>query len=225
MCGRFALTRAPELVRQHFGYEEQPNFPPRATIAPTEPIAIVVQENGRRAFKLVRWGFLPGWVKEPDTFPLLINARSETAGTKAAFRAAIRHRRCLVPADAFYEWQREGKVKTPYRIRRVDGGGFAMAGLWETFISPEGSEIDTACILTTGANGVIGAIHDRMPVMIEREQFDLWLDPFSDVNEAAKLMRPAPDDVFMLEPVDPRVPKPERRAVRAVPEKRQGELF
>ncbi len=234
MCGRFALTTSPEVVRKLFGYEERPNFPPRANVSPTEPVAVVVQENGVRRFKLVRWGFLPGWVKDPSDFPLLINARGETIMEKPAFRAAIRHRRCLIPADAFYEWRREGKLRMPFRIRRPDGAPFAMAGVWETYLSPEGSEIDTAAVVTTSANGTVGAIHHRMPVIIPPEAYELWLDPFSDAKEAVKLIRPAPDHATFMEPVDRILPKPDRKAKperevakpeKPKPEPAQGELF
>lgn len=228
MCGRFALTASPDLVRTLFGYEEQPNFPPRTNIAPTEPIAVVVKEHGGRRFKLVRWGFLPAWVKDPNEFPLLINARGETVTEKAAFRASIRHRCCLVPADCFYEWRREDGRKTPYRIRRADGLPLAMAGLWETHLSKDGSEIDTAAIVTTSANGLVSAIHDRMPVIVPEAQWELWLDPFSDAKEAVQLIRPAPEDLLVIEPVDPSVSKPERRATPpkpVPPPSPQGELF
>ena len=228
MCGRFALTSSPETIRKLFGYEERPNFPPRPNVAPTEPLPVVVQENGGRHFKLVRWGFLPAWVKDPGDFPLLINARGETVMEKAAFRASMRHRRCLVPADAFYEWRRDGKLRTPFRIRRADGAPFAMAGLWETYLSPDGSEIDTAAVVTTASNGTVSAIHDRMPVILPEKDWETWLDPFGDAAAAARLIRPAEEGLLVMEPVDPRLPRPDRPAKAEKPAKpapAQGELF
>src|SRR3954454_21877446 len=148
MCGRYQLTTAPEAVRALFRYEEQPNFPPREAISPTEPIAIVTQERGRRRFMLVRWGFVPSYLKDASQFPLLFNARGETVAEKPAFRNAIRRRRCLVPASGFYEWRREGTGRsvrrTPFLCRAAGGGVLALAALWETHVAPDGSEIDTA---------------------------------------------------------------------------------
>ncbi len=121
MCGRYAITTAPEAMRRLFGYPEMPNFPPRYNVAPTQPIPIVRMVEGKRQFALVRWGLLPSWVKDPKTFTLLINARGETVNDKPAFRNAMKRRRCLIPADGFYEWKRDGKVKRPHYIRRKDG--------------------------------------------------------------------------------------------------------
>ncbi|GGH15749.1 DUF159 family protein [Alsobacter metallidurans] len=220
MCGRFALTASPDQIRALFQYEQQPNFPPRTNVSPTEPIAMVASDRGTRSFRLVRWGFIPSWVKDTKAFPLLINARGETLATKPAFRNAIRRRRCIVPADAFYEWKREGEGraahKQPYLIRRRDGRTMGLAGLWETYVSPDGGEIDTALIVTTGANGAMAAIHDRMPVILKPEQFDLWLDCANeDPGPALQLVRPCADDVIEMEPCDPRLPQPERRAAPA----------
>ena len=205
MCGRFALTVTPADVQALFAYEDMPNFPPRENIAPTDPVAVITFENGKRHFKLMRWGLLPSWVKETENFPTLFNARSETLTTKPAFRSAARHRRCLIPADWFYEWSHVGKAKTPYRIMRKDHKVFAMAGLWETYIHPNGSEIDTATIVTTDANGTVSALHNRMPVILDEKDFSIWLDAESNSPEKiARLMRPASDDLLMIEAYDPR---------------------
>lgn len=208
MCGRFAITLPPEAVRAFFDYVEQPNFPPRYNIAPTQPIPIVVARahtSGReRHFLLVRWGFLPGFVKNPKEFPLLINARAETLAQKPSFRAALKRRRCLVIADGFYEWRREGRAA--FLIRRVDGAPMGLAGLMETWSDPTGGEIDTACIVTTSANRLMGQIHDRMPAILPPEAFSFWLDNDGVApDEATALLRPAPEDALELVPVGPAV--------------------
>jgi putative SOS response-associated peptidase YedK len=135
MCGRYAITSAPEAIRRLFGYDEQPNFPPRYNVAPTQPVPIVRMTEGKRRFALVRWGFIPSWVKDPRTFSLLINARGESLGDKPAFRAAMRYRRCLFPADGFYDWRRAGERATPYYVRLKGGGPMALAGLWENWMA------------------------------------------------------------------------------------------
>jgi putative SOS response-associated peptidase YedK len=202
MCGRYALTSAPEAIRRLFGYPEAPNFPPRFNIAPTQPIPIVVGGRDARRFMLARWGFLPGFAKDPRDFPLIINARSETVLEKASFRNAMKRRRCLVPADAYYEWLKLGGagrrvVKKPYLFRRADGAPMGFAGLWETYSGADGAEIDTACILTTQANAATLAVHDRMPVILEPENFSPWLDCDAvGAAQAAALLKPAPDDAL-----------------------------
>jgi putative SOS response-associated peptidase YedK len=205
MCGRFALNATPNDVQALFGYTETPNFPPRGNISPTDPIAIVTQEGRDRHFKLVRWGLLPAWLKEPEGFPVLFNARGETIGSKPTFKSASRHRRCLIPADAFYEWAHTGKTKIPHRIRKPDSSLFAIAGLWEPYAHANGSEIDTATIVTTDANGLISALHHRMPVIIPESQFSNWLDTQNySLDAAMHLVRPAADNFFMTEAFDPR---------------------
>lgn len=215
MCGRYALTSAPQALRALFAYEENPNFPPRYNIAPTQPIPIVTRNrdaNGAswRSFRLARWGFLPGFVKDVRDFPLIINARSETAVDKPSFRAAMKRRRCLVPADAYYEWLRFGAgrktERRPYLFRRADGAPMGMAGLWETYAGADGAEIDTACILTTPANGATVAIHDRMPAILEPRDFSAWLD-CDEVRaaDAAALLQPAGDDILEFFEISPEI--------------------
>jgi putative SOS response-associated peptidase YedK len=212
LCGRFAITLPPEAVRAFFAYVEQPNFPPRYNIAPTQPIPIVFARahtgGAERHFLLVRWGFLPGFVKEPKTFPLLINARAEGIEEKASFRAALRRRRCLVISDGFYEWRRvaEKGPKQPYLIRRMDGEPMGLAGLWETWSDPTGGEIDTACIITTGANQLMSYVHERMPAILPREAFSPWLDTDGvDPATAVELLTPAPEGALELVPIGPQV--------------------
>jgi putative SOS response-associated peptidase YedK len=197
MCGRYVITSAPEAIRALFRYSEQPNFPARYNVAPTQPVPIVRIQEGVRGFALVRWGLIPSWVKDPRGFTLLINARGETVLDKPAFRNAMRRRRCLFPADGFYEWKADGGRKRPYFIHPRQGGPIAFAGLWETWIGPNGEEVETACIVTTAANRMLAPIHDRMPVVIAPEAFDLWLDSAeAEVATAAALIAPAPESLF-----------------------------
>ena len=197
MCGRYTIIASPEALRALFRYEEQPNFPPRYNVAPTQPIAIVRLVEGKRQFALVRWGLLPSWVKDPKTFTLLINARGETAAEKPAFRAAMKRRRCLIPADGFYEWQAAGDRKRPFYVRAKSGAPLAFAGLWETWTGPNGEELETAAIVTTRANRTLSPIHERMPVIVPPDAFDLWLDGANvDATTAAALIAPAPDSLL-----------------------------
>ena len=194
MCGRYAVTSAPEAIRALFRYPEQPNFPPRYNVAPTQPIAIVRLADGKRQFALVRWGLLPSWVKDPRDFSLLFNARGESLLDKPAFSAAVKRRRCLVPADGFYEWKAGTVRNQPYFVRAKSGGPIAFAGLWETWMGPNGEEIETAAIVTTRANRAIAGIHERMPVIVPPDAFDLWLDCANVHAETAMtLVAPAPD--------------------------------
>lgn len=203
MCGRYAITSAPEALRALFGYAEQPNFPARYNIAPTQPIAVVRLVEGKREFALVRWGFLPSWVKDPNAFTLIINARGESVCDKPAFRAAMKRRRCLIPADGFYEWRASGRgPKQPFYIHARSGKPIAFAGLWETWEGPNGEEVDTAAIVTTRANRTLSPLHDRMPVIIAPDAYDLWLNCGEvDARTAEALIAPAPDDLLEAWPV------------------------
>ena len=206
MCGRFALSATPAEVRDVFDYAETPNFPARHNIAPTQPIAVVRAEHGVRHFALMRWGLVPSWVKDPAEFSLLINARSETAAEKPSFRNAMRHRRCLVPASGFYEWQRTDGGKQPYWVFPKAGGVVAFAGLWESWSGTDGGDIETAAILTTQAAPSIAPIHHRMPAVIAPEHFADWLDTDSvSAEKASAMLKPAPDDLFEAVPVSTRV--------------------
>jgi putative SOS response-associated peptidase YedK len=197
MCGRYAVTSAPEAIRALFGYAEQPNFPPRYNVAPTQPIAIVRLMDGKWQFALVRWGLLPSWVKDPKDFTLVINARGESVMDKPAFSTAMKRRRCLVPADGFYEWKAIGAGKQPYYVRAKSSKPLAFAGLWETWTGPNGEEMETAAIVTTRANRTLADIHERMPVVVPPDAFNLWLDCTNvDDKTAASLIAPAPDDLL-----------------------------
>jgi putative SOS response-associated peptidase YedK len=194
MCGRFVITSAPEALRRLFGYCEQPNMPPRHNIAPTQPVPVVIVENGARHFRLMRWGFIPAWVKDPRKFALLINARAETVQEKPAFKNAIRRRRCLIPADGYYEWQVVGARKRPHFIHRRDGGPFGFAALAETWIGPNGEELDTVAIVTAAASADLAGLHHRVPVTIAPGDFDGWLDCRADHAEVAMTLLTAPEE-------------------------------
>jgi putative SOS response-associated peptidase YedK len=192
----------PEAMRRLFGYPEQPNFPARYNVAPTQPIPIVRVVEGKRQFALVRWGLIPSWVKDPKGFSLLINARGESVNDKPAFRNAMKRRRCLIPADGFYEWQEAGGKKRPFVVRPKSGEGksggpIAFAGLWECWMGPNGEELETAAIITTAANRTLGAIHERMPIVVPPDAFDFWLDCANvDAVTAAALFTAPREDFF-----------------------------
>jgi putative SOS response-associated peptidase YedK len=244
MCGRYAITSAPEAIRRLFGYAEQPNFPPRYNVAPTQPVPIVRIFEDQRQFALVRWGLIPAWVKDPRGFSLLINARGESLDDKPAFRAALRYRRCLFPADGFYDWRREGERARPYYVRLRSGGPMAFAGLWENWMGPKGEEMETAAIVTTRANRMLATVHPRMPVVVPPEAFDLWLDTRGvDAAMAAALIAPAPEDMLemhevsaavnsavndtpdLIEPVTPEVTAAAAPGRKPKRDTRQGSLF
>ena len=214
MCYLFSFRKSAEETRHLLNYLENPDFPPRTHVTPLSPIAIVRLENNERHFALVRWGFIPSWVKEIRPGKPLVNARGETLLEKPSFRNAFRRRRCLIPADGFYEWQGDvpGK-KIPQFIHRPDHGLFAFAGLWEHWMGADGSELETAAIITTSSNDIIAHIHDRMPVVIHPENFGHWLDVKNvEAEEAAKFLKPAPSSYFVFEPTAlerrPTPPKP-----------------
>src|SRR5438552_7848541 len=246
MCGRYLILSSPQAFRRLFGYREEPDFPSRYNVAPTQPVPIVRLAERGRQFALGRWELISPWVKDPRTFTLLVNARAESVNAKPAFRNAMRRRRCLVPADGFYEWKDDGGRKRPFCIRPKDRAPIAFAGLWETWIGPNGEEMETAAIVTTQANRELAALHSRMPAIIPERAFDLWLDcaAFDEVTATA-LLDPAPDGLLeayeissavnrtandgpaLIEPVSaaaPPPPAPPRKAVKPRDE-RQPSLF
>jgi putative SOS response-associated peptidase YedK len=208
MCGRYCITSAPEAIRRLFRYRAQPNFPPRYNVAPTQPVPIVRLSQGEREFALVRWGLIPAWVQDPKGFSLLINARGESVNDKPAFRNAMKRRRCLFPADGFYEWKPEGQAKRPYFAKPRAGGPIAFAGLWENWIGPNGEEMETAAIVTTQANRTMGTVHHRAPVIVAQEAFDFWLDCDKvDAATAAALIAPASEALMEVYEISPAVNK------------------
>jgi putative SOS response-associated peptidase YedK len=216
MCGRFTLMGKWQEIYAFLGVIEGEAFPPRYNIAPTQPILMAIAGAPRqpgsnlpdRLALLVRWGLIPAWAKDPKSMPPMFNARSETAAGLASFKAAFRHRRALVPASGFYEWMAVGKSKQPFFMRPRHGGLVAFAGLMETYADPNGSEIDTGTILTTAASDDIAAIHPRMPVVIQPEDFARWLDcRTQEPRDVAHLLRSAPPDFFEPIPVSDLVNK------------------
>lgn len=219
MCSRYSLTSPHEAVRAYFEYGNEHPFPPRYNIAPTDPVAIV-RPGGRfaRELVLVRWGLIPGWVKDPGQFSTLINARAETLAEKPSFRTALRHKRCLVPANGFFEWTGRRGAKRPHYIHRSDWRAeasddllppLAFAGLYEDWLGADGSEIDTMAIVTVAANKTISPLHDRMPALLQPEDFDAWLDVKNVRDRAAlDLLKPAPENVLAVTEVSPAVNNP-----------------
>ncbi len=206
MCGRFVITSNPAALRQLFGYIDQPNFPPRYNIAPTQPVPVVTLENGARHFRLMRWGFIPAWVKDPRKFPLLINARAETVLEKPAFQNAIKRRRCLIPSDGYYEWPQSKQSKRPVFIHRHDGQPFGFAAVMETWTGPDGEELDTVAIVTAAAGGGLAEVHHREPVTIAPDRFERWLDcRDNDANNAIELLNRSRDGEFVWHEVSTRV--------------------
>jgi putative SOS response-associated peptidase YedK len=202
MCGRFGLIADKDDIEALFALLELEGFPPRYNIAPTQPIAVVRFAGGKRQFALLRWGLLPPWVKDPRDFALLINARGESVLEKPAFRNAMRRRRCLIPADGFYEWKSGQGGKQAYYIRSRAGGPMAFAGLWEVWTGPNGEELETVAIVTTTANRQLAPLHARMPVIIQPDAFDVWLDGANDdTKAAAALIAPAPESLVEVHPV------------------------
>ena len=175
MCGLYSLAKSPRETKAWFKYQEDEDFPPRAHVAPGQPIGVVRMEHGARHFALVRWGFIPSWVKEVKPGKPLINARGETVMEKPSFRNAMRRRRCLVPADGYYEWSGAEGRKVPFFVQAADKGLFALAGLWEHWMGTDGSELETAVLMTIAPNAELATIHDRMPVIIAPEDYETWL--------------------------------------------------
>jgi putative SOS response-associated peptidase YedK len=211
MCGRFTLYAKGEILAAEFGVPAPGEASPRYNIAPSQDVAAVRASpvGGAREMARLRWGLVPSWAKDPAIGNRLINARSETVREKPSFRNAFRRRRCLIPASGFYEWRRNERGKQPFYVRMRDGRVFAFAGVWDRWESPEGGVIESCAILTTGANAVLAPIHDRMPVILERAQYERWLDPsLPDTDSLAPLLSPFPPEGMTAWPVSPRVNAP-----------------
>jgi putative SOS response-associated peptidase YedK len=211
MCGRFILMVPGGIVARQFDLEEVPSLSPRYNIAPGQEISAIRlnTESHVREFCMLKWGLVPFWAKDAKIGYRTINARSETVAKSPAFRAAYRHRRCLIPADGFYEWKKLAQGKLPHLVGMADKSPFAFAGLWEHWEGPEGNVLETCTILTTVPNGLLKAIHDRMPVILNREDYDLWLDEkVQETGRLQTLLKPYPAEEMVIYPVSTRVNKP-----------------
>lgn len=175
MCGRYALTSPPAVLAERFHLLWTPEFEPHYNIAPSQTIPVVRETGQGREMALLRWGLIPSWAKEASIGMKLVNARGETLADKPAFRSAYRQRRCLIPADAFYEWKAIAGRKQPYCIRMRDGGPFGMAGLWERWKAPDGQTVESCAIVTVDANALIAELHERMPLILAPDDYDAWL--------------------------------------------------
>ena len=170
------------------------------------PSVIVVNDTGQRQIVTMRWGLIPSWAKDPSVASGMFNARSETASTKPAFADALRFRRCLIPADGFYEWQRTGKTKQPYCFEVSEGQLFAFAGIWDRWKDAKGNSVETCSILATTPNALTSVVHDRMPAILEKDKYDLWLDPgMRDVAVLSEMLRPYDPRLMRSYPVSTRI--------------------
>jgi putative SOS response-associated peptidase YedK len=195
MCGRFVQYSDPEVYAARFELDAVCEAMPRYNVAPTQPVLAIRQsDQGKRELVPLRWGLVPFWSKGPDSRYSMINARAETVKSKPAYREAFKRRRCLIPAEGFYEWKAGQGGKTPFLIHRADTEPFAMAGLWERWRGEDGESLESCTIVVTDANSLVHTIHDRMPVIVDEEDYGAWLDPTND--DAASLLA-------MLRPSDP----------------------
>ena len=207
MCGRYASTLPPEMMVELYKLLNSIELVPRYNIAPTQPIAAIWEAHGRREAHFARWGLVPGWVKDPREFPLLVNARMETMAEKPAFRDALKHGRCIIPASGYYEWHTNpDKSKQPYYITLEDGQPMALAGVYASWMGPNGEEIDSVATITVPTNQQLSGIHHRMPAILRGDEIDAWLN-VRDVRaaEAAQLALPLEDGALKFHPVSTRV--------------------
>ena len=206
MCGRYASSRDARDLAGAFEVEEpaEEALPPSWNVAPTDPVWAVLERDGTRRLKVLRWGLVPSWAKDAKGAARLINARRETVSAKPAFRAAYARRRCLLPADGYYEWQVDGTRKQPWFLTSADGGPLAMAGLYEVWSPPEGERLWTCTVITTEAADDTGHIHDRTPLVVPRADWDRWLD--AEVEDPGEhLLVPAVAGALDAWPVGPAV--------------------
>ena len=217
MCGRYTLATPVEKLAEQFGIDgSSVEIAPNYNVAPTQGVAAVLEDDGQRRLEVLRWGLIPSWADDPQIGSRMINARSETAPGKPSFRRAFRERRCLIPADGFYEWQRTNGAKQPYYIHMAGGEPFAFAGLWESWSKGGEGEVRTCTILTTEANALVSEVHDRMPVILSPDAYDVWLDPASERDELTGLLAPYPEDEMETYPVSRFVNSPQNNDPRCI---------
>jgi putative SOS response-associated peptidase YedK len=205
MCGRFVLLTDLRVIIESFHVQDVAcEYTPHHNISPGQEIAAVIHDDRNRLVSY-RWGLIPSWAKDPSIGNKMFNARSETLTEKPSFRNAFQKRRCLVVADGFYEWQKIDRIRQPLRFSLKSGEPFGLAGLYETWISPEQKPVHTCTIVTTEANGLMRPIHDRMPVIVPKEQEAAWIDPHNhNQRELLSILMPYPADAMRMSPVDPR---------------------
>jgi putative SOS response-associated peptidase YedK len=209
VCGRYKLSRRKQIVEEYFdSVSDVPDWAPRYNIAPTQPVPVIRQHPKEpvRQLSLMKWGLIPFWAQSPSIATSTINAKSETAATKPAFRDPLKFRRCLIPADGFYEWAKTAKGKQPYCFEVNNGKLFAFAGVWDRWKDPNGNWIKTCSILTTTPNAVTASVHDRMPVILDSDSYDLWLDPgMTKVEAVSDLLKPCDAERMRCYPVSTRI--------------------
>jgi len=208
MCGRYRLSRRAEVLAAYDAEYGDIDWNARYNIAPTQSVPVIRQHASQplRRASLVRWGLIPSWARAGTIGAHMINARAETAAERTAFKESLERRRCLIAADGFYEWKRSGKNKDPYCFEMVDGRPFAFAGLWDRWRAPDGITLETCTILTTSPNQLLADVHNRMPVILSPENYDLWLDSgFRDVEALAEILTPFDAGLMRRYPVSDRV--------------------
>jgi putative SOS response-associated peptidase YedK len=214
MCGRYTLLATADDLAEEFAFGEPITLAPRYNVAPSQDVPVVrlSEPDRKRRLEALHWGLVPHWAKDPKIGYRTINARAETVATQPAFRDAFRKRRCIVPANGFYEWQRvvvRGKeAKQPYYVHRKDGRPMGLAGLWDRWVAPDGEVLESFTIVTTEANELVQALHNRMPVILRPEDYALWLDPAARIEQLRPLLAPCPSDWLEATPVSREVNNP-----------------
>lgn len=217
MCGRFALAATGEEVAAHYQLSEVPFVVPRYNVAPTQPVAAVrLSHDGQREFTFFQWGLIPSWAKDPTIGSKMINARAETAADKPAYRAAFKRRRCLLPMTGFYEWRATDGRKQPMYIHGMDDGLLSLAGLWEVWQSADGGLLETCAILTTTPNALMASIHNRMPVIVDPQDYNAWLTPDTPADELHHLLRPYDAARLAAHPVSLAVNRPQNDSAECI---------
>lgn len=209
MCGRFTFDISPEQLTEIFGVSILRDFPQRYNIAPTQQVLSIRRMEAGNCASFIRWGLIPSWAKDPSIGSRMINARCESIHEKPAFRTAIRYRRCIIPANGFFEWKEEGGKKQPLYVRMMDGAIMGFAGIWDHWKNPEGETLETCSILTTASNRLIQPLHERMPVILHPAEYDLWLErEVTDPERLKPLYQPYPADLMEMFPVSTLVNNP-----------------
>jgi putative SOS response-associated peptidase YedK len=217
MCGRFTLRKPAERIAREFQLEEIPAIEARYNIAPTQNILAIRQSPDGREAVMCKWGLIPSWAKDASISAKLINARSETVAEKPSFREAFKRRRCIIPADGFYEWQRTGGKKQPFYFKLKDDGLFGLGALWDSWRTPDEESLETCSILTIEANEVLRPVHKRMPVILHSDDYDLWLDEDDRKQELrTELLRPYPASEMTAYPVRTSINSPQHQGEELV---------